>query len=219
MVKKEPDVFTRNYQEYLQQISEIHIGYRCDLLGIEQEEGGVVVIPFFGRLYRVSGQGIVDDRGNWASYEVCVVLCRYLLLCPREMPSGREWVSYKDFRDSGPLTVFFRDNAERPIGRTFEGRVSDLEAACKPLGGQSKDMGLGYDLTVLFEALPRVPILMVFNDADEEFQAHCSILFERLAEKFLDAECLAIVGAYLSEQLTRDQAKQEQIGGSSKWAQ
>lgn len=208
MVKnKEPDIFTKNYQEYLQQISEIHVSSRCDLLGIE-EKGGAVVIPFLGRPYRVSGQEIVDDRGARAHYEVCVVLCKYLLLCPKEMPSGKEWVSYRDFRDSGPLTVYFRDSVERPISRTFQGRVGDLEAVCKQFGGQSKDMGLGYDLSVRFEALPRVPLLMVFNDADEDFQANCSILFERRAEKFLDTECLAIAGAYLSRQLTtRDQIR------------
>jgi Domain of unknown function (DUF3786) len=46
-----------------------------------------------------------------------------------------------------------------------------------------------------------VPILLVFNDRDEDFPAHCSLLFERRAEKYLDMECLAMLGWALSERL------------------
>jgi hypothetical protein len=48
-----------------------------------------------------------------------------------------------------------------------------------------------------------VPVLVLFNDADEEFAARCAVLFERRAEKYLDMECLAMVGSLLFEQLKR----------------
>jgi hypothetical protein len=48
-----------------------------------------------------------------------------------------------------------------------------------------------------FDALPKVPVVMLFNDADDEFSATCSVLFERRAENYLDPECLAMVGRCL----------------------
>ena len=39
--------------------------------------------------------------------------------------------------------------------------------------------------------------IVLFNDADDEFPAQCSVLFERRAENYLDAECLAIAGRLL----------------------
>jgi hypothetical protein len=42
---------------------------------------------------------------------------------------------------------------------------------------------------------------MLFNDADMEFAAQCMVLFERRAEKYLDMECLAMVGMLLFEYL------------------
>ena len=42
---------------------------------------------------------------------------------------------------------------------------------------------------------------MLFNDADEEFPAQSAVLFERRAEKYLDMECLAMVGMLLFEYL------------------
>jgi hypothetical protein len=52
-----------------------------------------------------------------------------------------------------------------------------------------------------FNALPKIPVLLLFNDADEEFPAQCAVLFERRAENFLDMECLAMVGMLLFEYL------------------
>ncbi len=58
-----------------------------------------------------------------------------------------------------------------------------------------------YDLSVQFVALPRIPILLLFNDADVEFGASCLVLFESCAKAFLDPECLAMVGAKLAREL------------------
>jgi hypothetical protein len=55
-----------------------------------------------------------------------------------------------------------------------------------------------YKIYRQFDPLPKVPLLMLFNDTDEDFPAHCSILFKRNAEAYLDAECLAILGMLLS---------------------
>ena len=52
-----------------------------------------------------------------------------------------------------------------------------------------------------FDVLPRIPLLLLFNDADEDFPAHCSVLFEKRADTFLDAECLAIAGRLLFNKL------------------
>ena len=41
------------------------------------------------------------------------------------------------------------------------------------------------------------------NDEDEGFPPHCSLLFEKHADKYLDAECLAILGMLLSTYLRK----------------
>ena len=59
-----------------------------------------------------------------------------------------------------------------------------------------------------FRALPRVPLLLLFNDADEEFPAEARILFRANAERILDMECLAILGWLLSSKLIKQAGKQ-----------
>jgi hypothetical protein len=69
------------------------------------------------------------------------------------------------------------------------------------LNGHPPAADFPYDLSLQFSALPKIPVLMLFNDADEEFPARCAVLFERRAEKYLDMECLAMVGSLLFEWL------------------
>jgi hypothetical protein len=95
------------------------------------------------------------------------------------------------------LTVYFANDVERAISGYFSGRLNDMEQACKTLGGYPPDIEVTYDLSMQFDALPQVPVILLFNDADDEFPAKSSVLFERRAEDYLDPECLAMVGRLL----------------------
>jgi hypothetical protein len=95
------------------------------------------------------------------------------------------------------LTVYFANDVERAISGYFAGRLDDMKQACEALGGYPPDIEVTYDLSMQFDALPQVPVVLLFNDADDEFSAKSSVLFERRAEDYLDPECLAMVGRLL----------------------
>ena len=101
------------------------------------------------------------------------------------------------------MTHFFASNVENLIAVTFSGLVNELEKACTTLGGSHPGIELSYDLIMRFDPLPKIPLLMLFNDADDDFPANCSVLFERRAEKYLDAESLAILGGLFADRLKR----------------
>ncbi|MBW1841169.1 MAG: DUF3786 domain-containing protein [Deltaproteobacteria bacterium] len=186
-------VFEETYKKYMGQIANLNFKSIEAKLGI-RVEADTATIPFFGHPYTVSSKGIVDPSGKQPRLETSVVLCNYLLRCPDAEPVNNDWVSYRDFKDSGPLTAYFANAVEKPVADHFSGRLGALEKSCKTLGGFPPDMELSYELSMQFSLLPKIPALLLFNDADDEFPAHCSILFERRAEKYLDAESLAILG-------------------------
>jgi hypothetical protein len=201
--KKRAGVFKENYRLYLSRLAQIDLAARAGMLGGRMEKGAAV-ISFFDRRYRVTPEAITDADGAQAPYDVCVVMARYMLMCPKRLPTEDAWSAYRDFRDAGPLTVFFADAVEGAIAETFSGRCQALKRACRSLGGGPPLAALSYDLTMQIPALPRIPMLLLFNDMDEEFPPTCSVLFEARAERYLDAESLAILGSQLSHRLKED---------------
>ncbi len=195
MTNKE-SVFKKTYEKYLAQVDGVDFNLVKQKLGAEVEKNKII-IPLFGKPYKVSGAGISDPNGKQPMLDICVILCKYILLCPQIPPKGQDWVSFRDLKDSGPLTSYFVNDVERAIATQFNGKLGDMKNACRILKGYSPDIEVSYDLSMQFDALPKVPVVMLFNDADDEFSATCSVLFETRAENYLDPECLAMVGRCL----------------------
>jgi len=199
---KKSEVFETTYRQYLQQIAEIDLVSRASILGAKVVDGALE-IPFYGEPHRVSRAGVRSAADKRASFAVCVLLCCYVLQSPEEEPDAGEWVTYREFKDAGPLVGYFTSNTHKIIESTFSGRMDTLKAACRRLGGRSLDEP-AFDVAVRFEMLPRIPVFFRFNDRDDMLPAQTSILFRQSAEKHIDMECLAIGGTYLTGELIRE---------------
>ncbi len=200
-MSEQSSVFEKIHQNYLGQIANMDHANLADRLGVAVD-GDTLVIPLLGVPYRVSRQDVFDSHGCRPHHAVNVILFKYILMCPSSEPQGSDWVTYRHFKDAAPFVGGFFTNAERPINLAFEGRGVELSKACIALGGRPpEEMDFSVDLAMRFDALPKVPILLLFNDRDVDFPAKCSVLFERRAEKYLDMECLAMLGWILADRL------------------
>ena len=193
-------VFDQIYQDYLRRLGQIDLHTKASTIGTEMEEDSIL-IPLFGQSYKVSPKGILDPSGKEPIHSIKVVLCQYLLHVPASQPGGEDWVSYKDFKDASPFVGGFQNNTEKAIAKNFAGRLEALRRACLHLGGKDPNLNWGYQLSMKFDPLPHVPILLLFNDADEEFPPQCLLLFERRAETYLDMESMAILAWLLTDYL------------------
>lgn len=196
-------IFEKIYRDYLAQLSGINLKSVAEKLGIDIRNDEAI-IPLFGKPYRVSEKGVFDLSDMRPSHSICVVLFKYLLLCPKEEPSGREWVTFKDFMDAAPFVEGFSNTSEHEIEKNFTGKLPDLKKTCIVSGGNAFDADFSYDLSMRFNPLPKVPVIMLFNDEYEVFKSKCVILFEKCAENYLDMECLAIIGMQLAGHLIKN---------------
>jgi hypothetical protein len=195
-------VFDETYTNYLARIAELDFAKIAGRIGADIA-GDELVVPVFGKPYRISKEGLKDPAGNRPDFSVSVILFKYLLLCPDIYPVENDWVSFKDFKDAAPFAGSFINYTEAPLADHFARGIDRLETAARALNAQSPAEEFPYDLSLQFPALPKVPVLVLFNDVDEEFAARCAVLFEKRAEKHLDMECLAMVGMLLFEWLKR----------------
>lgn len=199
-MKTGENIFEKTYRDYLRQLRDISFESVADRLGAEIS-GDTINVALFKDVYSISHEKISDSSGNRPSHDICVILARYILLCPENPPRNHNWISFRNFRDSGPLTNYFTNEVENAIASFFSGRIHDLIDASGILGGYPPVLCPKYDFSLQFDALPRIPVMLLYNDKDKEFPAGCGLLFEDRAEKYLDAECIAMLGYQLVSRL------------------
>lgn len=160
-------------------------------------------IPFFGDKHTVSEQGVYNDQDQEVNPAISVVLMTYVLRGEARVDDGLSsaWISYRECRGAGPLMGYFQENTGKTIEWSFAGNMETLKAAGQKMGGVVITDDGSFDLSLRFEALPGIPVLLRFNDQDETFPASCQILFPESAQNLLDIRCLGVLGTYLTGRL------------------
>jgi len=195
-------VFEETYRKYLAEIGTIDYLAKADLLGVERD-GDKLIIPLYDRCYRVSAAGISSVTGEETTTAIRVILSRYVLHCQNFVTLHEDpYRTFRDFRNSSPLISYFTTNTNKTLEQNFAGKLALLVKTCLELGGVEQE-NTSYDCSILFHALPRIPVVLNFNDRDDMFPASCSILYRASAEQFLDMECLAMTGTLLSGRMIR----------------
>lgn len=201
MTQARSEVFKHTYNKYLDQIRQIDFLAKANVLGLERE-GDSLIIPVYNTTHRFNSDGIVTEEEKELSAALQVILCKYILTASVDpIASENRWQPYREFKDAGPLVSNFSTNTTLLLENTFSGKVQLLKDRCTEVGGVAQESEI-YDLSFLFYAFPRIPVIVNFNDSDELFPAACSILFKSSAEKYLDMECLSITGRLLPTILT-----------------
>lgn len=196
------EIFQRHYEDYLAQVVKVDLEAVAERLGLEREGDGFC-LRFFGQPFLVSPKGLTDEAGGEPDYVAAVVLCQYILLCPEAPFPDERWSSFREFKAVSHFTNvnFFASDTERALGKVFAGRAGELRRACRALGGVEEPLDISYDCAYRFKALPRIDLLMLFNDGDEEFPADGTVLFLAQSEQYLDPESLIIASATLVKKL------------------
>ncbi len=197
-------IFEDHYKNYCKQIASVNLESIKDRLGI-QIKNGIAQIPFFNQVYQVSEHGIFTKDNDKADYVTCVILAKYILLCPDQLYLDGDWCTFRDFKKESHMTNtnFFNTETTGQIKTHFSNRLTNLKISCEKINGVVQQMDLAYDLSVSFMVLPRLSLLLLMNDADEDFPADCKVLFQRQGEHYLDPESLAMTSSLLARQLIR----------------
>lgn len=196
------EVFEKTYAHYLSQLAEVDLAGIAGRLGLEFTDGEMT-IPMLGKGYRVSKEGIYEQGGNRAGFAQCIILFKYLLMFPDEIPEPLGWVAYHTFKDAQPLRQSFSRETNGRIAECFSGKLAELESAGKVLDGEIVADAASFDLSVQFTLLPTIPLFLRFNDADEDFESECTVLFDQTIEAYLDMESVSILGSLFAKRLAK----------------
>lgn len=166
---------------------------------VPHDEGlGAYRVPLCGEDHLVApSERKVEGPTGPAGFEPTLVCVQYLLTAREEPPAGEfvnpQRLPYGEF--------FFRGLHEVPTERleaAFGERATAFRRAGEALGGRARAMGDG---AWEFQALPRVPLVVVLWAADEEFPARAQFLFDRRADRQLPLDALWLLSRVVARRL------------------
>ncbi|MBW1729855.1 MAG: DUF3786 domain-containing protein [Deltaproteobacteria bacterium] len=117
-----------------------------------------------------------------------VLILHYLMGCPGSKVEG-QWVAYQEIPDGRFYMDAFVRRAKEPLVKTFGGNPEALVTVAQELyAAKPFDHG---DISVVVQALPKIPVALILWKGDDEFPPEGSILFDRSIQEILSAEDIA----------------------------
>lgn len=115
-------------------------------------------------------------------------------------PLVGRWISFRELPNGGFYHQAFQSYTGHEIAQRFGDDLEALERAAGRAGGLQQEMG---DAAYAFQALPRVPMLVVYWLGDEDFSPTAQVLFDASAGWHLPVDTCAELGSVLTRRLVR----------------
>lgn len=113
-------------------------------------------------------------------------------------PPANHWIAFTELPDGRFYTQAFQGYTGRELTQAFGNDVARFREAAVALGGTAVPFA---DAAFRFQALPRVPVLVVCWQGDEDFPPSHKILFDAHAPHYLPTDACAILGSMLTRRL------------------
>lgn len=158
------------------------------------------VIALFGIDCEVRPDGIYQN-GKKIDTLGSILAVRYLLQAGGQEIT-KQWLPYRDLKDGALFSSYIKAHIEDRIAEHFTGRLPSLRSRLEALNAVPWPGEIRADLALVVRPLPRVPVLCLFTDKDEEFPASFQFLFDASACSYLDLEALAAALQYIYVRIT-----------------
>jgi hypothetical protein len=115
-------------------------------------------------------------------------------------PLAGKFVSFADLPGGRMYAQAFQGYSGDEVARAFGENLESFQKACQKAGGHLFGVG---SAAYIFQALPRVPIQVVYWLGDEDFPSSCKILFDAVATHYLPIDGCAIIGSMLAQRILK----------------
>jgi hypothetical protein len=160
---------------------------------------GELHIPLWGNACILSWPELAGwDRQDNLLPDLHQALLLYYLVTADDMLLTGKWVSFAELPDGRMYNSAFQGYSGDLIAKTFGLNLDTFREVCNLAGGNEAMIG---DASFVFQALPRVPLLVTYWLGDEDFPSSCKILFDESACHYLPVDACAVLGGMLAHKL------------------
>lgn len=192
-----PEVFEHYKKEFLK----IDHEKTASRLGLTITEKSIEV-PWFNEqvhIDRRSGE-VTTPEGFDVNVKEKLLILHHLCFSKEDAQHSKKWSTIRELKEASLLEQSCQKQAARPIEEAFSGKVDTFRQVCEKLGGKPESKG---DAAYIIPVLPALSLCYVFYDADEEFPAACTILFESTIEDWTHPEDVSVLAGIATERLIR----------------
>jgi len=177
--------------EYWQKLQALDLRELCPRAGVMSDGEGRLLVTAFNEDIRVDLKAQTVQKGGPGLWRQIVdpfleLMLLVYLLNVTDRPFANEMVGALDLKDS----QFFQGPHELKTDKLiakFERNPAQLLEAGTQLGGSSQQLA---DAAICVRPFPKIPVYYLLWQADEEFPAKMSILFDRSIDTHLPADAI-----------------------------
>lgn len=163
------------------------------------KEGGdpVLKLPYFKGFILIKTEGVFGADGLSLNRWEQVFIYNHIAQGGKVLPTGK-WKGLEEIPNTVSKMKSMKSHVEEPLTERFQGRTDELRESAVKLGGidMSKPDASG-ETVFLFRPLPKLPVMLLFWDQEEGFEAKAKLLFDETITEHLDIESIM----FLSERL------------------
>jgi hypothetical protein len=149
-----------------------------------------------------------DSREDLSTFDQTMVLY-YFNTCDGT-PMAASWIAFSELQDGRFYSQAFQGYTGRQLVKAFDNDLEAFESAARAAGGEKRFPMAGAplgDAAFAFQALPRVPLLVVYWLGDEDFPPNSQILFDAAIDHHMPTDACAILGSTLTRRLLKKPSK------------
>ena len=143
-------------------------------------------------------KGCNDKDDRLSDFQLALLL--YYLLTADGAPLTGKWVSFADLPDGRMYNAAFQGYSGEEVVKAIGFDLDGFKSACRKAGGEPVDMG---SASFIFQALPRVLLMLTYWLGDEDFPSSCKVLFDKSASHYLPIDACAILGSTLAQKVIK----------------
>ena len=167
----------------------------------EEDGRPYLAFSYFGQELRVFPDEVRYPAGATANPWDAILLYNFIASGGKSIPAGT-WITYQSLPNSVSKAKTLA-RLENELAQHFAGQLDELRRRAAAQGAEPAQASENADFQGVFRPLPRVPVLLLFWDAEpeEDFPAQAHFLFDSTVSDFLDLESLLFLVEQLLDRL------------------
>jgi hypothetical protein len=195
-----------NYKVLVSKLADCDFEEAAARLGLKPPENGSITVRFLGRDYVIRSDGVFAVDGRPSASNIRSILIHYVTSQGSGEPDNKFYLPHH-FLPRSFLPNSSRNSVFAGDDMRFSKAICEMENCFEKVSKALGILGAEYEGEVRngehiwkFYVLPKIPIQVIYYEADDEFPCDIKVKFDGCAGRFFDFETLAFLyGSFIDE--------------------